>query len=455
MSAQTTSSRDVDRTGTLTGRVLGMFGTQMLVAAVGIINGIVVARLLGPAGKGDYFLLVLLPSTMMILLQLGLPQAFTFYAAQGRTRGLIGKSFLLAAGLSAIGFAIAYLLLPLLQNGILDGISLDLVVVALLALPFMLHAPFSAGVVMGRQAVRWYSSVALAQPLVTTVLVVIVVGALSQGVAGAIAVFTTVVATNAVLFSVAAVRVARTVPEPKAAPIRQLVGYGLRFYPGSLSGFFSYRIDAFLIAILIAEASEPLGYYSMSVALAEVIFLFPKAVNAIFFPHVAGSSRADSDRQVALVSRVTLLVSGASAIILIPCAAIMIWAVLPAFVSSLPPFVVLLPGVVALSAANVVGGYVTGIGRPGVNSGVSVLALAVNVGANLVLIPQFGIMGAAVASLVSYTLSAIALTAVAARLSGSSIWRFWVPGREDVRFIAATSAALARRVLPRVRSRQG
>ena len=184
----------------------------------------------------------------------------------------------------------------------------------------------------------------------------------------------------------------------------------------------------------------------MAVALAEMIFLFPSAVATIFFPHVAGSSREDADRQVALVSRVTLLVSGMFALLLIPCAAAMIWTVLPAFDQSIPPFLVLLPGVVALSGANVVGGYVTGIGRPGINSIVSVIALVVNIVANLVLIPRFGILGAASASLISYTLSSLVLTAVAARFSRTPLWRFWIPDLDDVRYVAATSAGLVRRV---------
>ena len=60
---------------------------------------------MGPAGKGDYSLLLLLPTTMMVLLQLGLPQSFLYFSARGQTVGLVAKSFVLTAALSAIGFA--------------------------------------------------------------------------------------------------------------------------------------------------------------------------------------------------------------------------------------------------------------------------------------------------------------------------------------------------------------
>jgi O-antigen/teichoic acid export membrane protein len=423
-----------------------MFANQIFVATVGILNGILMARLLGPAGKGEYYVLLLLPSTMMVLLQLGLPQGFLFYTARGQTVRLISTSFLVTAALSGLGFAIVLVLLPVIQAAILHGIPLSLVFLALLALPFMLEAPLLAGIVMGRQAVRWYAGVTTLQPVLSTVLLVISLVVLGQGVAGGIAVFTIVMGIHAVAFFVAALRVGRSVPRPTIAPLRQLLAYGLRFYPGSLSGFFSYRMDVYLIALLLADPAADIGYYSMAVALAEVIFLFPKAVASIFFPHVAGSPRDDADRQVALVSRVTLLVTGLGAIILIPCAVALILTLLPAFQPSIPPFLVLLPGAVALSGSNVVGGYVTGIGRPGTDSLVSVGALAVNIVANLLLIPRFGILGAASASLISYTLSSVALTAIAARLSSTSMWRFWIPDLDDLRFVVATSRGTVQRM---------
>ena len=437
---------ETNRAGTFSGRVSVMFGTQVVEAAVGILNGIFLARMLGPAGKGDYYLIVLLPTTMMIILQLGLPQAFAFYSARGETAGLVAKSFVLTAVLSVIGFAVVFALLPVLQGTILHEIRPEPVLLAFLVLPLLLQAPLSAATVIGLQAVMWYAAVKVSQPLITTVLLVVILGALGLGVAGAIAVFVVVAMINTIGFIFAAVRVGRTVPDPGVAPYRQLISYGLRFYPGSLSGFFSFRTDVYLIAFLLADPSASLGYYSMAVALAEMIFLFPKAVATIFFPHVAGSHRQDADRQVASVSRVTLLVSGTFALILVPCAAAMIWTVLPAFGASIPPFLILLPGVVALSGATVVGGYVTGIGRPGINSLVSVIALIVNIVANLILIPRLGIIGAAIASLVSYTLSSLLLTAVAARFSGAPFSSFWIPRLDDVRYMAATSTALIRRL---------
>jgi O-antigen/teichoic acid export membrane protein len=96
------------------GRVVLVFGTQVFGAGLGIINGILLARLLGPALKGDYYLLIVVPSTAMVFVQLGLPIAFAYFAARGRTAGLVAKSFVLTGGLALTAFLVVWVLLPFL-----------------------------------------------------------------------------------------------------------------------------------------------------------------------------------------------------------------------------------------------------------------------------------------------------------------------------------------------------
>jgi O-antigen/teichoic acid export membrane protein len=434
------------RAGTFSSGVLVLFATQVAGAAIGIVNGIVLARLLGPALKGDYYILVLLPATAMVLVQLGLPQALAFFAARGGVSGMVRQSLALTVVLSVIALTAIAFLLPHLENVYFETAGLGATVMVFLALPLALNATFTSAIVMGRQAVRWFAIVNITYPLVTTVLLIVILGGIGPSVAGAIVVFLVASIVQSTGFTLGARRVSATVEQPSHTPYRELFRYGLRFYPSSVMGFFSARIDVFLIAGLISDAAVPLGLYSMAVGLAELIFFFPSAVSSLFFPHVAASSREDADSRVAEVSRVTLLVTGTFALLLVPAAALIIWVLLPAFEASLAPLLVLLPGVVALSIAKVLGGYVTGIGRPGVNSALSIAALAANVSLNLVLIPRLGIIGAALASLVSYTFNAVALTLYSSRAAGTSVASFWVIRPQDVRFTLVTSLGLIGRV---------
>src|SRR6202008_1391671 len=94
------------------------------------------------------------------------------------------------------------------------------------------------------------------------------------------------------------VRVTRGVPSDGRVGTPALLRYGLPFFPASIGYFFAARADVFLLAALLAQPAAPIGYYSLAVGIAELVFLFPNAVSTFFFPHVAGGSREDSDRQV-------------------------------------------------------------------------------------------------------------------------------------------------------------
>jgi O-antigen/teichoic acid export membrane protein len=435
------------RADTFSGRVLVVFGTQVFGAGIGIINGILLARLLGPAAKGDYYFLVLLPATTIILLQLGLPQAFGFFAARGQTIGMLGKTIVLTAILSILALLVLLVVLPILSGIFPPGIGVEQILFAFLALPLALNATFTTGIVTGRQAVRWYAGINMAYPIVSTVLLVVILGGLGGSVTGAIAVYVIVSSIQSLGFAIGARWVSARNPEPAEVSYRELLRYGLPYYPGSLTQFFSARADVFLIAWLVADAAAPLGYYSMAVGLAELVFYFPNAVATLFFPHVAGASREESDSQVAMVARVSLLVTAGVALALAPAAVVMIYVLLPAFVPSLPALFILLPGVVALSATRVVYVYLTGIGKPALTSYINVFAFVLNIVLNIFLIPRYGIEGAAAASLVSYSVSAILLTTVAARLSGMHMWDLWLVRGSDLRFTVRMSKALGRRVL--------
>ena len=433
------------RAGTFTGRVAALFGTQVLGMGLTLVNGILLARILGPAAKGDYYLIILVPSTATALILLGLPQAFGFYAARGQTLGLVSKAFLLTLILSAVALVGTLLILPRLIESVEQGVSLEMILLAFIAVPLGLSATFNTGIVLGRQAVRWKAAVNIAMPLATMILIVVILGGLGPSVTGAIAVYLIAMAIGSIGFAIGARRATDAVPGAGRASYRSLLQYGLPLYPASLAVFLNYRVDVYLIAWLIADSSEPLGFYSMAVAIAELVFFFPDAVATMFFPHVAGSPRHEADSQVAMVTRVTFLISGAVAIAIIPAAYVLISVFLPAFGPSFAPLIVLLPGVVALSVGKVLGGYMSGVARRAIVSYVTVTTVVVNVIANVILTPRFGIVGAAAGSLVSYSFSSFLLTAIASRMTRTPIANFWIPRMSDIRYVTATAVALLHR----------
>lgn len=441
---------------TFAGRVAGVLGTRLVQLACTIGVSFLLARLLGPEGRGVYTLLVLVPTTLFALGQLGLTAAMVFHAGRGgRLADLERHTLVLGLGVSAVVVAVALVVLPALEPTALRLAPPDLLRIALLAVPLRLVATLAGSVLYGRHMFRGYNLILAVQSVLGVLLVIVVVGLLGGGVDGALAAYLLFLAfgTVAVVLYLdgtrrAEERVAAATVGSKdgavAVSAREVAGYGLRLYPATVGTFFGYRADVFLLGWLLASASD-IGLYAVAVSLAELVFNVPDAVSTVLFPRMATASRAEADQLAPAMARMTVLVTAAASLALIPVAWVALNLLLPAFRGGMPALLVILPGIVALSIAKVLTSYLSGIERLAPVTTAAIASLAINVGANLVLIPAFGIVGAAAASLVSYTAYAVLMVGFASRASARSWSLFVVPRSEDLRRLSASLAALARR----------
>jgi O-antigen/teichoic acid export membrane protein len=419
------------------------------------------ARLLGPDGRGVYTLLVLVPTTLFALGQLGLTSAMVFHAGRGgRLADLERHTLILGLGVSAVVVAGALIVLPVLEPTALRLAPPDLLRLALLAVPLRLVATLGGSVLYGRHMFRAYNLILALQSVLGLLLVLLLVGLLGGGVDGALAAYLLFLGfgTVAVVLYLDGVRrrderLVETSGGSTEAGVpvsaRQVTSYGLRLYPATVGTFFGYRADVFLLGWLLASASD-IGVYAVAVSLAELVFNVPDAVSTVLFPRIATASRTEADELAPSMARMTILVTAAAALALVPVAWVALRVLLPAFVAGMPALIVILPGIVALSVAKVLTSYLSGIERLAPVTTAAVASLVLNVLANLVLIPGFGIVGAAAASLVSYTAYAVLMVGFASRASGASWWLFVIPQADDVRRLASAArrlpAALGARV---------
>lgn len=434
-------------------RVAGVFATRVAQFAFALITSIVISRVLGPADKGAFVAVTTLPGMLGALGLFGLPSAVNYFAGRGHSvRSLVAASLLSTAVLSAILVGLVWLALPWLEGSVLRAAPDELIRVMLITVPAGMLASFGGTLLYGRQSVRTYNLILVAQSAAALLAAVVLVWWLHLGLRGAVAgsIVLSMGLTVAIMLEVR--RLGRRDVGGPPAPLRSLVTYGLRLYPASLTGFFNYRADTYLIQALLVAPAAALGLYSIAVTMAELVFYIPESVATMLLPRIARASADDSGHIVARVGRLTMLLSLASAVLLIPAAFIGIHLVLPAYVGSIPAFLVLLPGVISVSLAKVMSSYLGGRARPGLVSIGGTVALIVNIALNLVLIPSLGIVGASLASVVSYTVMAGLLVAAVSRLSGISPLVLAVPGRTEaaavrelVLRIVARGLALGRR----------
>lgn len=417
-------------------RVMGVFATRVVRFALGLVISFTLARILGPSGRGVYAVATLTPTTLANIGQFGLPNAFSFFAGRGRSgRRMLALGLALTVVLSVILLAIALLALPLLADTVLRAAPFDLLLFAIVTIPFQLASAFAGATLIGRQTMRNYNLILIGQSVLMVVLIVALVGVAGLGVRGAVIATVVVTGLTALATVLELRRSVRSDPEDAARPsvrVAELGTFGAKIYPASVAGFFGYRADVFLLSALLGDP-RAIGLYTLAVSLAELTFFVPDAVSTVFFPRVAGMERERADEKVVSVTRLTVLITLIATLALVPAAFVAVHVVLPDFRESLPAFLVLLPGIVCLTVAKVLASYVGGLGIPLRVAVASGTAVAVNLVANLILIPTLGIIGAAAASLVSYTMNAAMLLAIASRLSRRRPHEFVVPTGAEFR----------------------
>jgi O-antigen/teichoic acid export membrane protein len=390
------------------------------------------ARLLGPADLGVYYLLALVPPSTLALLSFGIPASLTYHAGRGEELSEIRSlALVLAIGTSAAIVCALLILRPVLATTVLAAAPTELFPIAALAVPGMFIASFCNSVILGRQSLRAFNLLLAAQGTSLFVAELVVVGLLGAGLVGAIVTYVVVMAGSGVASAVAMIRLAPFRPQLSRATARRVLRFGIVLHPASLAGFFSYRADVFLMSALLRDPSA-LGVYGLAVNVAELCFFVADATSTVLFPRIAASDRRDAAVIVPAISRTAMALTGAGALGLAALSVVAIPLVLPTYARSVPPILILLPGVVALSASKVLSGYLSGIGRPGPISAVASMTLVLNIVANLALIPILGPVGAAISSLVSYSVNGGLMVKLGARQAGVGVRAMIVPRLADL-----------------------
>jgi O-antigen/teichoic acid export membrane protein len=105
-----------------------------------------------------------------------------------------------------------------------------------------------------------------------------------------------------------------------------------------------------------------------------------------------------------------------------------------AFSPSIGPLQVLLPGVVALSIWQLLHQDIAGRGKPILNVYVNLMAVVLNILLNLLLIPKYGITGAAWATSLSYCSALLGAAFIYRRLTNNPLSTIFIPQYSDIRF---------------------
>ncbi len=389
------------------------------------LTGVLIARALGPEGKGVLHLIVTTVTIVMWLGNFGIGPASIYFIGQDRERlpALVGNLLVLTASVGGLVMVIAWLLFQYSQADVVTQLPPWMWFVIALLIPLRILQSLLMQILSAVLRIKEINFVEILSTLVRLVSTVLFIVVWDGGIRGA---FLAYALGDLVLVGGFCWMVWRHCGRP-GRPDLALFGASLRFglnsYLANLMRHLNLRLDTVLVASLAVKGMHATGVYSVATNLAELLVFIPESIRLSLFPMVAASLESDANRLTQAACRHTMFLTSICALGLAAVGPFLIrYLYGGAFGDAILPLIILLPGIVMLSQAHVFYGYFMGQGRPGVTTITTLLSLLATIGLDLVLIPRYGVVGAAIASTCAYAVEFLASLVFFIRHSGT-LWQ--------------------------------
>jgi O-antigen/teichoic acid export membrane protein len=407
---------------------------------------ILVTRVTGAQGRGIYTLAASVASLSSFVAGLGISWAGIYYIGKRQFPLADVVSTLLtvssvAAGVTMAILAVAYVVFQPTYFHEMSPAQAAMMV-ALTGL-FQL-ATTSSSIVLGLNRPLEYAGLSAIQVVVALVLQAIFALAGSLTATSALVALAVGLAISAGLGFVLVGREAPIRFGFDSKILRSFLNFGLRGYTATLMMTVSYRLDALIVNGLSGVAS--VGYYSIATAMAEALWYGANGLALVMFPQISSMEKKEADRITPVVCRNAVFVTLIGALVMFALGQQLILTVFgPAMMSAVHPLWLLLPGIVTLTVAKIISSYLSGIGKPILSTYLAAGSMVLTIALDLLLIPRYGISGAAGASSIVYTGTAAAAVWIFRHESGAGLLETLIVRPDDfVRYRRIVDSMLSR-----------
>jgi O-antigen/teichoic acid export membrane protein len=377
---------------------------EILLGGFGIASSIVVARGLGPSGRGQLAAAMVWPSLVTLLASMELNHAFVYsvgtgWAAPERLKRF-GFRYALAVGIPAM---VAYwFICPFLLRKQFPEASWVPGVFAL-SIPLSLLTGLLLAIYQGGGQYRAWNIGRLFRGGAWTTAAVVLWCVAGLTVLGLLLAQLAILAVLAVGLYARAGTVPSHVKEGSEAPAGAIFRYGRAVYLSSIAYMINQQLDQLLLTFWVDPSD--LGQYASAVTISGVLLLVSSAISPILFSEMARSSgdpllqKRHQSRALSLAAAVLLPLG---AVVTLAGPALVTWIYGTAFGEAGRLLRVMAPASIFLGIGNVLSYVLRGAGRPmdaTYGLGVGVVLTVVGL---VVALPRYGIWGAAWVSLVAY-----------------------------------------------------
>lgn len=376
-------------------------GARLLVQVLNAATGILTARTLLPTGRGQLAAMTLWSLFLASLTTFGIPSSLVYFlrSRPDRRGDLITSGLVMAGALGVVTGLVGALLMPQLLHKYPMWLVHD-------AQWLMIVTPICSLTFVGRailEAHSEFSASNVSQVLNPLVTLLALLGLLLTH---HLTVLSAALCYIISIVPVAAVLVRRVLPwvDPDARPsvgaCKLLLSYGMRSYWIDLLGSLSFQVDQVLVISILTPAD--MGLYVVMLSLSRMANVFQNSVITVLFPKATGQTPERILDLIGRAARVSLVVTAAATLfvgLLGPTLLKVFYG--KDYTSATVCLRVLLIEVTLSGLVFILAQAFMALNHPGTVSLLQGFGLGLSVPLMLVLIPRFGITGAAMSLLLS------------------------------------------------------
>lgn len=421
--------------------IIRTFSTQIGCQFIAILSGIVIARMIGPEGKGFSGYAATAVNFVSVF----------FYGFADAVLYQFGKQKFGARGVHATALRIMFVALAFVVPAfVITAIvvpSQRPLAIAAIAFPFAIYTQIMTPFLLVRDKIALTNVRAVVQAFGTALFTVPLLVFAHGG-------LTAVLVVWVVFYAVTAAQSAWGMRDILAEPQQEVTGspselmrgqlkFGLRAAGGSAAGFLNLRIAVIVVSIMFSQ--KALGQYMLAIASGELLWQVSRAFVWPALGRIGSDSTADA---AALVARLTRNILAIVTVLGVIAFAIGPWLIVRVYGAPYEPAGAalrwVLPGLVAYSAEIALTQFIVlQLARPvaviWVQSISAVCCGLLTVG----LASRFGIVAAAAATSFTFLIVTAVLTSLFVRGSGISAMRVIFIQREDIaHYTGALNATL-------------
>ncbi|MBN2406077.1 MAG: oligosaccharide flippase family protein [Elusimicrobia bacterium] len=380
------------------------FITTMLIS-------IIVARALGPAGKGVYAFIFVVILTALDILRLNMDISSVYHI--GMKKYNIGEIltiyFVLTIVLSIFTVGIYYIFSGPIHTYFLKDVDSDYLRIAIFSIPILLMNYYLSSALWGLNEIVKMNIVRVLRPLSFLIMIVFILLFMSKNILYFIMAYM-VSFLLAVFCGLYFLRkhVGKISAKINVILLKSLIFYGFKGAPGQILTSILYRIGPYMVTYYLGVRS--MGFYSIALY-AELLWQIPYAINIALFPVLSSTEPEIKAGLTRDICRNSVFIAYCFAILLIIISKYLIKGFYgDVFSPAIIPFRILLVGTAAGSVTRVMRSYFYGIGKPEINTYVSIIVILVTPFLYMLFIKRGGLNGAAVATASVYISTAAMLT---------------------------------------------